>query len=356
MNELLCFIKSNPNNYKELLSKEPYCLSFNEDDNYILLKYNQIKSDFKNLLVRQARGCIIKKSTLEYVCVPFYKFFNIYEENCDKIDFKSVKVYEKMDGSIMKLWYDDGEWRLYTNGCIDAKNAKLNSLKYNNFYDYFFSLFDKSILNNLSKSNAYMFELCGKENKVVVSHDVEKIYHIGTRNNLTLFENNFYIGIEQPKKYELSDIQEIKEFVETFDSSHEGFVLVDDNWNRAKVKSSLYVSLHHIASNHNITYEDIYEIISKNEEDEFLSYFPEYKEHFNKVNNIINNIVEEINKINHCCYENRKLNKKEYALLFKDNKYSKYCFLFYNSVWKNEILDMDQILRFYILQNLKNLI
>ena len=43
--QLLDFIKQNKENWKEVLKKPPYSLIVKEDDDYILLKYNQLESD-----------------------------------------------------------------------------------------------------------------------------------------------------------------------------------------------------------------------------------------------------------------------------------------------------------------------
>ena len=75
MLELEKFLKEN-NNWEELLTNEPYNLKVKRDGNYVMLSYDQIRSDFSSVLVQQARGIIFKESTLDPVCVPFFKVFN----------------------------------------------------------------------------------------------------------------------------------------------------------------------------------------------------------------------------------------------------------------------------------------
>ena len=62
----------------------------------------------------------------------------------------------------------------------------------------------------------------------------------------------------------------------------EGFVVVDKDYNRIKVKSPLYVALNHISQGVT-THGNIIDIIKKNEQDEFLTYFPEFRDVFNGV-------------------------------------------------------------------------
>lgn len=54
--QLLDFIKQNKENWKEVLQKSPYSLIVKEDDDYILLKYNQLESDLSNSIVQECRG------------------------------------------------------------------------------------------------------------------------------------------------------------------------------------------------------------------------------------------------------------------------------------------------------------
>ena len=54
--QLLDFIKQNKENWKEVLQKPPYSLIVKEDDDYILLKYNQLESDLSNSIVQECRG------------------------------------------------------------------------------------------------------------------------------------------------------------------------------------------------------------------------------------------------------------------------------------------------------------
>ena len=58
--KILRFINSN-HNWRAILSAPPYNLMFRDFDGYTLIKYNQLFSDFKEPMVREARGIIIQK-------------------------------------------------------------------------------------------------------------------------------------------------------------------------------------------------------------------------------------------------------------------------------------------------------
>ena len=63
----------------------------------------------------------------------------------------------------------------------------------------------------------------------------------------------------------------------------EGYVVVDKDFNRVKIKSPTYVALHHMRNNGVLSYERGIEIVRGNELEEVVTYFPEFKEHLEKI-------------------------------------------------------------------------
>ena len=109
---VLVFLNTFPD-WKERLSEAPFSLSIRESGEYVLLKYTQFYSDMSYLSVRESRGSVFRQNESGewiYVCRPFDKFFNFNEEYAAPIDWKCAKVTEKIDGSLMKLWFDEGAW------------------------------------------------------------------------------------------------------------------------------------------------------------------------------------------------------------------------------------------------------
>ena len=99
---ILDFINSNEE-WENILSSPPYNLIIKKDADYILIKYNQLFSDFKETFVKEARGLILRKEEEKYilVCMPFTKFFNIGDPNAkedlDLIDeFFDLKTNKKI--------------------------------------------------------------------------------------------------------------------------------------------------------------------------------------------------------------------------------------------------------------------
>ena len=82
--ELIKFLKEN-DNWRELLSQSPYCLSIKEKDNYAIFKYNQLESDMSLKIVQESRGVIIDLNDYTVACRAFDKFFNVQEPHAAKL-------------------------------------------------------------------------------------------------------------------------------------------------------------------------------------------------------------------------------------------------------------------------------
>ena len=173
--------------WKEKLSQKPYCLKISEEGNLILFKYNQIDSDFNEPIVNESRGIILEKNTWKVVAYAFNKFFNFGEAYADKIDWDSAIVEQKEDGSLIKVFYYNNEWNIATNGTINAYKCNIQSPNYNSFGE----LFDVAAKNSgldyskLNKDYTYVFELVSEFAQIICPQKETKLFHIGTRNNIT---------------------------------------------------------------------------------------------------------------------------------------------------------------------------
>lgn len=89
--------------------------------NLILFKYNQIESPFREPIVQSARGTILDElDNWRHVSRPFSKFFNYGEGLAATIDWSKARVLEKLDGSLVCLYFYAGKWHVQTSGTPDA--------------------------------------------------------------------------------------------------------------------------------------------------------------------------------------------------------------------------------------------
>ena len=319
-------------NWAELLVLEPYFLKIKEDGDYIMFSYNQLYSDFTEKLVQEARGIIFKKNHWENpVCWAFNKFGNYGETWVEDIDWTTAFVSEKIDGSLIKVWWD-GDWKISTNGTIDAFKAEVSDIRVSNFGTYFTETLLKyyptcsNFLCELVSDFTYMFELVGPYNRVVVPYEEPAIYFLGARDKYTGEEftcNSLTAGslnmgrFKLPKQYPLTSLDECVKFAETFQWEQEGFVAADACGKRVKIKSPAYVMAHYARNNNVITRRHLINIIINNEIEEFLCYASDYKNELEKCKALIDNYYVIGNWFIKICQEAKKLPRTEYAAMVK---------------------------------------
>lgn len=255
-NSLLCRYLSEHPDWEDRLWEE-YGLKVKRDGVYAIFNYGY-DSHFADPLVQEARGIILDTEKQEVVCWPFRKFGNFQESYADPIDWDTARVQEKIDGSIIKLWYSQRQerWIFSTNSVIDAANAVIEKT---GIYPTYLAMIRHADnyrdipMDDLDKEKTYIFELVGPDNQVVVYYDRPMLYHTGTRHNVTGQETEEDIGIIKPEQYPLHSLKDCIEAARRLNADkksveHEGFVVVDTNWNRVKIKNPDYLVKHKIAA------------------------------------------------------------------------------------------------------------
>lgn len=341
--EVLKLMNSNPN-WKDVLSADPYNIIIKEDGEFVLLKYSQIDSDFNLQIVRECRGAIFVKEEEGWRCVrrAFDKFGNYGEEYAADIHWDTAVVQEKIDGSLMSVWYYKGLWHISTNGTIDAFKAPLGDTGMT-FGDYFFEcLGDESMFFwKLNQCYCYTYEMVGPLNRVIIPYNEPKLYAIGQRNMLTMEDvpYNGPVGVEYnvwtPAYYELETLDQVIAAAKEMSKDQEGFVVRDWRMNRIKVKSPEYLMAARLHNNGVITKKRLIEIIMTEKVDDFIAYCPTYEARLLEVEDEIKKI-----KMGLACElewaesnDYFALSRAEYAKAIKDFTYKHFLFGMYDEKW-----------------------
>lgn len=293
--KLLDFINQH-SDWREILTNAPYNLIVKDDEPYFLLKYDMLNSDMSNPLVQEARGCIFRfdENDNRYICVchPFDKFFNYGQPEATEIDWDSAVIYEKIDGSLIKFWYDLDEWHISTNSTIDAAKAEVESYDGTmTFYDLVCSCFkDEKAMSDFFKfmyeGYTYMFELVSPYNRLVVPYEQTQLYWIGVRKDddkelhLNLDYDVFYeeFGFPWPKTYQFKSIDNILDAAASLSKLNEGFVVCDRNFNRIKIKGAEYLKAFHIRGEGKITQKKVVKAILDGYIDDMIGFFGDMPE------------------------------------------------------------------------------
>ncbi len=233
-------------NIKTKLEAGPYYLTVKHSKKLGLytVSYDQYRSKMDQPLVQESRGTIFELGTNRLVCMPFKKFFNYGQVEADHIDWKTAQVQEKEDGSLVKMFWYQGQWRVATNSALTADHLKNDGLSYlemvqeaaaahgvENLLEYARQHFDQTQI--------HMFELIHPKNIIVVRHTKPRLVYLGSRCMLSLKEMNLDLGFPTPKRYTLTNIKDAQTEVATFGNDQDGVVVVDANYRRNKLNNDL---------------------------------------------------------------------------------------------------------------------
>ena len=302
--------------------KTEYGINVNEFDNLICLNYNQIESPKTPNIVRQCRGIVLDKNTLEIVHYPFFRFFNLDEmpEERHKFNWNNAFGLQKIDGSLFGVFCHNGVWHITTRSQIGGFNkVTMCMLAFGDIFDMAIKESREDFFAKLNPELDYTFELVSPYNKVVTPYSEPALYIIGVRDksnefkeiNISEIYDKLPEYIKHPELFSIKDtngnfigFEEMKALANGLENpTDEGFVVVDySSYNdefgyypRIKVKNVSYVALHHLRGsmeNGAMNYGGILEIIWKNEQDEVLANFPEFKIFFDEVKERLDNFMK----------------------------------------------------------------
>jgi len=291
--QVIEYIKEN--GFEALTSDFGIMVKHYEEEDVVVLKYSQIDSPKTHPIVIECRGLILQYSTLKVLCRPFNRFFNAGEapETCEDFDITRAVGYEKVDGSLIKIWYNpiSRVWNCGTSGTAFGESS-VNGLELT-----FADLVHKALgvkdakefneLCNIHLNDRYthLFEVTALENRVVRRYDGYKLWFLGCRHTYTGRDISAHplpqqsavgkLGAHMPKTFTFESLEASLEASRHLKDLDEGYVLFDTvSHDRIKVKSPAYVAVHHLRGE-GLNPKRINQLVLTNEQDEYLKYFPE---------------------------------------------------------------------------------
>lgn len=270
--------------------------------NLMLCNYSQIDSPKSDPVVIECRGLILDQDNdFHPVNFPYRRFLNHGEAGAD-IDWSTARVQEKLDGTLVSLWYYNNAWHVSTRGTPDAGGNVGNAAL--TFADLFWKVWKELDYrlplwtDSAAISRCYMFELMTSLNRIIVVHDKPRIVHHGARNLVTLEEidpreTGAAYGWEVVEHFPVQTAEDVVKWASTLSpTASEGFVAVDAAWRRVKVKSPQYVALSGLIDGFGP--RRMLEIILTNESDEFLLHFPEFRKTYDEVRRRFDTLIKDV--------------------------------------------------------------
>lgn len=294
-------------------------------------------------VLMKCRGIVVdeKGKVLNY---PFDRFFNDFEkEKCD-IDWNTAEAQEKIDGSLISVFWGNDKWQITTRGSFYPNNQA----EFDNWFLEQFHEFDL-----LEKDCCYMFELVSKNNRVVTWYKEEFIVLIGARYLTGSFKFKEFahallnavakeLNVKRPKVYSISDLKGCKKLFDQLKEDDEGLVVVDENFNRIKLKQESYFKLSRIKM---LKPEDLLDyVLGRTEIDqEYLAKIPEViaeiekiKETWDNYKNIVWATFEDIKPL-------AEKSRKDFALEANQHIYKAFLFQLLDGRTLNETVRWNQV-------------
>lgn len=302
------------------------------DGDRVSLKYNAISSPMHLPIVQQCRG-MVRRISGELLAWPYNKFWNHGEGLAATIDWSSAHLMDKLDGSLMILYHDDERWCVASSGHPTAGGRYGADERL--FRDKFWEVFkaQKMALPLGYENHAFFFELCAPDNRIVVQYETDRLICHGARSRATGKEwdwdrdvlGHHARGLNWPivNRIEVSSAADALEKAAALDPLKlEGFVVVDEHFNRIKIKCPRYVTLHHMRGD--ATPRRAIELFQNGEMGETLSYFPELRTVFDPVLDKLHAIAGQV--VEDWLANNAAPTRKDFAIAVKDRPYSSLLF------------------------------
>lgn len=245
--------------------------------NLYQFKYGR-KATFDNKLVIQSRGIILDKNqNWKIISYPYDKFFNYGERKTNIFDWKNINIFEKLDGSIITLYYYNKSWNIQTNGTPDGKTPIHN--KNVTFEQLFWKIFKEKKYKLPTKINyCYIFELVSPLNRIIVNYKKSDVILHGIRclDDLKEFSvikfDTLNWNVVRTIKLD-NNINKIIKYVNNLDGkNNEGIVICDNNFRRLKIKNEEYLRIAYSYLSGNPSLKTLLKVIFEDEVSEFVTY------------------------------------------------------------------------------------
>jgi len=239
--------------------KERYNIKIKEYPDRIILNYNQINSPKFDSLVMEARGLILSRPNYKILARSFKRFWN-FDNDPNKKNFDILKAicYEKIDGSLISIYYDGKQWEISTKGTAYAE-GNLGSNESKTYRQLFLETlklpFDFITKNFLNKNHTYVFEIVSPEIRIVTPYSENDLYLLTIVNNHNGKEDNRIsiqnlakkLKVKVPRIFKFNTIEQIINSLKTLPVLEEGYVchIPESNW-RIKIKNPGYLAIAHL--------------------------------------------------------------------------------------------------------------
>ena len=257
----------------------------------VCLNYDQIASTLNLEIVQECRALILELNTWKVLSWPFMRFFNLGEATNipANFDWDNFTAFDKLDGSLIHTWHHATGWKIATRSAPDA-DTPVNDTGITFCDLVLLTLSDMKVLwqdleQFFEPGFSYSFELLGPENQIVVEYKERSLIMTGVRNVNTLQEVLPSQWVDEHPGFPLPFADEYHGWNKELAGSacldlnpreREGYVLVDKNWNRVKIKSEAYCYMSNKRDSLTKSAKSRLELILSEKDDDVLPILPAF--------------------------------------------------------------------------------
>lgn len=278
-------------------------------DNPELKIYNYTQNtqfkDHWDDVTESCRGLIVEDGQI--IARGPRKFFNLGQTKYKTSDI--VSVFEKVDGSLVIPYLQNGIVYFATRGSFTSEQAKVAT----NILHEYDEFFQNAIIEILEEGRTPIFEIIYPENKIVVNYgDRRELIYIGTVDN-----KNGLIDFYSDRQLFSDFVYLIKEYKNdqlTIPENSEGFVVQMNNNVCAKIKSDWYLKIHKLVTNKDLYRTTLISMIDEDMEwisevpDEFYNEIQVYQRNIEaEVDVITEKIILSLQEIKTCLFEDKDI-------------------------------------------------
>lgn len=190
-----------------------------------------------------ARGLVLDVEREMVAATPFPKFFNAFERG-DAIPDLPFETFEKVDGSLIIIFWHAGEWKTTTKGTFGTTQARWAAAR-----------LKACDLSALERGTTYLAEAVYAENRIVVRYAEDAMVMLaayeesGAELSYTnLAETAAKLGWRMAKRHRYEAVSELLLEAKDLPADAEGFVVRFEDGHRLKIKGAEYRRIHALIS------------------------------------------------------------------------------------------------------------
>ena len=302
-------------------------LHWNTKDNYTILKYKKTSINSETVsTLGNFRSVVIDNQTHDVVAFSPPKSYTV--EDFTKNVGGELAFEEYIDGTMVNLFFHNGEWQMATRSILGGKGVFFDGRK--TFREMFLECMieDGLEFDDLNKEYSYSFVVQHCENRIVTNYTSNHLVLCAiyscqgtTVTSIPLSEFKCDWNGSFPKKY--TDISSIDAVYVKMDITpyYVPGVVITDGIIRTKIRNPNYEYVRKLRGNQPKSQYHYLSLRHTGMLTEFLEYYPEYSDEFSEFSAQVFEFMNNLYAFYHRCYAKKEKPLGEFPKEYRQHMY-----------------------------------